>query len=235
MPKTSPEIPFPKWNPEALCSVETANAITMNVSCIRAGVKDLPSGDLIAKSLHVESCMANNPHFPAPVPSLATIAELRTDLTYWFQEAQGRSRAAVATRWVVHAQLERALVQLSKYVMAEAQGDIDRQVTSGFEMRRPPYRITMLEAPAPLLATRPNYEGSILLRWPAVHGARMYQVFANAEGPDCEGTWQMVFAGTARRTEIKGLAELTHYWFRVQAMGAAGVSAWSNTAQAKTR
>ena len=36
------------------------------------------------------------------------------------------------------------MVQLSKYVMATAQGNITKQVSSGFEMRRPPERITML-------------------------------------------------------------------------------------------
>jgi hypothetical protein len=228
------EMPFPKWNPAALLDVKAPKSTTMNVTCIRAGVKDLSSGDLIAKAAFIEERMTGNPHFPAPVPDLATIAGLRAELQLWLAEAAGRAYVAVATRWEVHAKLERALVQLSKYVMAEAQGDIERQVTSGFEMRRAPFRITALAAPTPLFAKQRYCGLPLLLSWPAVHGARMYQVFINAEGPDSEGAWRMVAACTSKRTAINGLAESTNYWFRVQAMGAAGVSPWSNTAMART-
>ena len=206
----------------------------MNVTCIRAGVKDLPSDALVVKAGYIEDCMAGNPHFPAPMPSLAALAELREQLSFWLTEAEGGAHAAVATRWSVHAKLERALVQLSKYVMAAAQGDIESQLTSGFEMRNPPYRITTLEAPKPLFAKHSDHEGCIELQWSAVHGARTFQVSMNAQGEKSDETWQLVHACTRRRTVIKGLAKTTFYWFRVQAVGAAGVSPWSNTATVRT-
>ncbi|MBK6541579.1 MAG: hypothetical protein IPG10_09950 [Flavobacteriales bacterium] len=85
----------------------------MNVTCIRAGVKDLSSGDLIAKAMHIEEKMGNNPYFPNPTPSLATITAARIALDAGVAEALGGAHRAVALRWVYHAELERLLVQLS--------------------------------------------------------------------------------------------------------------------------
>ncbi|MBK7114028.1 MAG: hypothetical protein IPH60_16510 [Flavobacteriales bacterium] len=66
---------FPKWNLDRMITVEAGNYTTMNVTCIRAGVKDLPSGDLVAKARFVAQCLTGNPYFPAPVPSLATCTQ----------------------------------------------------------------------------------------------------------------------------------------------------------------
>lgn len=194
----------------------------MNVSCIRAGVKDLPTGELIAKSVYIEACMTGNPHFPAPMPSLAEIAVVRTELQHWLSEAEGGARAAVATRWVIHAKMERLLVQLSKYVMAQAQGDIDRQVTSGFELRRPPQRITALTAPEQLVAKRSEHEGAVKLAWKRVHGARAYQVFVNAGDAQLEDDWRLVASTTRIRHEVRNLEPGRYHHFRVRALFAAG-------------
>ena len=200
----------------------------MNVTCIRAGVKDLSSSALVGKAMHIEHCMTNNPHFPAPVPSIADIAAKRAELQNWSAQAVGGGYAAVATRWAVHTDLERMLVQLSKYVMAQAQGDIERQVSSGFEMRRPPLKITDLHAPAQLEAKHSDYAGGIKLSWSAVRGARTYQVFVTAQ--EGEEGWQLVAHSTRIRTEVLGLEPGRFYRFRIRAVFAAGEGPTSNAA-----
>lgn len=202
----------------------------MNITCIRAGVKDLASGDLIAKALHVEQCLTGNPHFPAPVPDMAALHHANTQLQNALAGARTGAHALVAIRWVKHAKLERLLVQLSKYVMATAQGDVNKQLSSGFELRRAPLRITALNAPARLSLRRPKYaDGDMLLDWEGVHGARLYQVSMTTVPPAMasEDQWTLVHTGTRRRAHVRSLTLDTIHYFRVCAMGTAGTGPYS--------
>jgi hypothetical protein len=231
-------VPFPKWNPDDRSIVQAATRITMNVTCIRAGVKDLSSGDLIAKALHVEKCLTGNPHFPAPVPDLAALHHANTQLYNALAGAETGAHALVAIRWVRHAELERLLVQLSKYVMATAQGDVNKQMTSGFDLRRAPLRITELTAPARLSLRRPKYpDGDMLLHWDAVHGARLYQVSMTKvdQATVTEDQWTLVHTGTSRRAHVRSLTIDTIHFFRVCAMGTAGTGPYSAVVGEKVR
>jgi hypothetical protein len=218
---------FPKWNPGRRCCVEAAKINAMNVTCIRAGVKDLPSAALIAKARHVEACLQGNPHFPSPQPGLDTLRQAYLELERAVAAATGRARADVALRWERHAELERLLVQLAKYVLATAQGDVAKQLTSGFELRRPPVRITTLEAPALLEAKRSAFEGAIKLCWSAVRGARTYEVYVNHSDPDHEAGWYRIASCTRIRTEVRHLPPGEVHHFKVRAILAAGEGPFS--------
>jgi hypothetical protein len=220
--------PFPKWNLNDGSTVQAATNTTMNVTCIRAGVKDLPSGDLVAKAHFIEERLTGNPHFPAPVPSIATLRDARVALQFAIVGAETGAHALVAIRWERHSELERILVQLSKYVMATAQGDVNKQVSSGFELRRPPLRITTLTAPGTLTVRRPaSPDGDLLLHWGAVHGARLYQVYMTTDDPTQGPQWTLVHTGSSRRAHIRGLLVHTTCHFRVCAMGTAGSGPFS--------
>ena len=224
---------FPKWNPAGGDPVEATNSTTMNVHCIRAGVKDLPSGALISKTLYIEEKMAGNPHFPNPTPSLATIAAARVALEYAFAASFGGGFAAVALRWVRHAELEKLMVYLAKYVMSAAPGDIGKQITSGFEPRNPPVRITSLIAPSFLNAKRGASEGRVKLGWDRIHGARTYQVFVNDGNILDESAWHPIAFTTRIRTEILGLEPGRMHHFRVRAILAAGEGPFSQVTSAR--
>lgn len=199
----------------------------MNITCIRAGVKDLSSGALVAKAAFIEDRMRNNPHFPDPTPTLDTLSLARQALGEAAAKAFGGGHAAIALRWILHAELERHMVQLSKYVVFKAHGDLAAQITSGFEPRTPPNRIMHLPPPASIQPMRSDYVGNILLKWGAVHGARTYQVEVNALGADNEDAWTLSVSTTRRRTEVSGLVPGKFYWLRVRAIGAAGVGGTS--------
>ncbi len=228
--------PFPKWNLNVGITVQAATNTTMNVTCIRAGVKDLPSGDLVAKAHFIEDRLTGNLHFPAPVPSLATLRDACIALQFAIAGAETGAHALVAVRWQRHAELERILVQLSKYVMATAQGDVNKQVTSGFELRRPPLRITTLTAPDTLTVNRPNSpNGDLLLHWGAVHGARLYQVYMTTDDPLQNPNWTLVHTGSSRRAHVRGLLVNSVCHFRVCAMGTAGSGPYSTVVGQKVR
>lgn len=226
-------VPFPKWNPAAMGHVEGPKDRKMNVTCIRAGVKDLSSGDLVAKASYVLEHMEGNPHFPDPNPSLASIAAATTALQLASAEALGRARQAVVQRWLRHAELERLLVYLAKYVMSAAPGDIGKQITSGFEPRNPPLRITDPGAPAAFTAKRSSFQGAVKLTWGRVHGARTYQVYVNAGDPADPNAWQPLALCTRIRTDVHGLAPGHLHHFRVRAILAMGEGPFSQVASAR--
>ena len=199
----------------------------MNVTCIRAGVKDLSSADLIAKTMNEEACMANNPHFPNPTPTLAELGAARSDLQMASAAALARGRAVVAIRWERHAELERLMVQLSKYVMATAPRDVEKQLSSGFTLRSAPLPIRHITAPHEVSTYRVDREGSVKLSWGKVHGARTYQVFVTSEDPTNEKAWQLAAHSTRIRVEIQGLEPGRMYHFRIRALLAAGEGPFS--------
>ncbi|MBK7114035.1 MAG: hypothetical protein IPH60_16545 [Flavobacteriales bacterium] len=94
---------FPKWSLDLRFTVQGGNNTTMNVTCIRAGVKDLPSGDLAAKARFVQLCLTGNPYFPAPVPS-SHLARSNHRTSVRPCRCQDRARSLVAIRWERHAE-----------------------------------------------------------------------------------------------------------------------------------
>lgn len=225
---------FPTWNPAATPGVEAPKRDTMKVSCIKAGVKDLSSAALVAKADHVHTSLLGNPHFPAPVPDLATLAAATRALEAALAEAQGRATAAVALRWERHGHLEALLVQLSEYVKNTAPGSVERQLTSGFELRRPPARITELEKPVlQWKRTGLQAQAGLHLRWSAVHGARVFQVFQCTGTSPEHGPWQLVETCTRRSTTLATVPPGQQAWFMVQAVGATGPGPSSAPVQAR--
>lgn len=205
----------------------------MNITCIRAGVKDLPSGALIAKANHVVRCMQGNPHFPNPNPSLASVEAASTVLQTACAAAMGGAREAVALRWIRHAELEKLMVTLAKYVMSAAPGDIGKQITSGFEPRNPPVRITDPGAPLALSVKRSSYSGGVKLNWGKVHGARTYQVFVNAGNNEDDNAWRPIAFTTRLRTDVLGLEPGHMHHFRVRAILAVGEGPFSQVASVR--
>jgi len=205
----------------------------MNVTCIRAGVKDLSSGALVAKASYVLEHMAGNPHFPDPNPSLASIAAATTALEAASAAALSRAREAVTRRWIRHAELEKLMVTLAKYVMSAAPGEIGKQITSGFEPRNPPVRITDPVAPLALSVKRSSYAGGVKLSWGKVHGARTYQVFVNAGNNEDDNAWRPIAFTTRLRTDVLGLEPGHMHHFRVRAILAVGEGPFSQVASVR--
>jgi len=200
----------------------------MKVSCIRAGVKDIPSSLLLTKASLIEQQMTGNAHFPSPTPGIASITAARQALEVALQKAWDGGKIAVDSRWRCHAELERLLVQLSKYVMSAAQGDSGKQLSSGFELRKAPVRIGALESPALIWNDRKLCHGTVHLKWSGVHGARSYQLFMNPDGPQNESAWRVVSQCTRRSATMRSEEPYRRYWFAVRAVGAAGASPLSN-------
>ena len=84
-----------------------------------------------------------------------------------------------------------------------------------------------LRPPQNLLGIATDIEGQTKLKWNLVRGAKSYIVEC-ATSPD--GPWVQVTVTTRISCLATNLTPGTKYWFRVRAVGAAGLSGWSDPA-----
>jgi len=196
----------------------------------RAGITGLSPTDKVAKALLVETKMTGNPDFATPEPTLLELKAGREALETAITEAAGGDHAKVFARQLAEAALDDLLVRMAMYVSNKAAGDELKILSTGFELRKLPEPIGPLSAPIDLEARTGALPGSIDLRCKPVKGAYYYQVFVNATDPEVEASWTLL-ALTARASNEALLEPARHYWFRMNALGAAGASPFSDPAK----
>lgn len=189
---------------------------------VKAGLQGLKASDLVDKSAHVEAEMAGNANFATPTPSLTEIAAARTALSAALTAAQSRASAAIATKNATAKTLRSLLVKLARYVNSVAGGDVEKAVTSGFELAKKPDPIDKLEAPSNFEASTGAIAGQVDLRWKGVRGGRLYDVYICDGDPTSTGVWTKAGMTSKARFTVKGLIRHKAYSFRVTALGAVG-------------
>jgi hypothetical protein len=200
---------------------------------VKAGLKGLNASELVGKSTHVENEMTANAAFATPSPALAEVSAARTALVAAIVAAQTGAHAAVATKNEAAKKLSGLLVKLARYVNSVAGGDVDKAVSSGFELAKLPDPIDKLGAPTRFAGSTSAIEGQVELRWKGVRGARMYQVYMCEGDPTQEGKWASVGLTSKARLTVQGLTTDKKYSFRVAALGTIGEGPMSETVTAK--
>lgn len=196
---------------------------------IKAGTSGLNANGLIAKSAYVEGMMTGNVNFTTPNPTIASLTAARTALEAAVAQATSRATADIAVRNEQAAELRTLIVNMARYVNNVSAGDVDKAVSSGFDLAKTPEPSTSLSAPVNVMALVSEFEGCVDLRWKAVEDARMYQVYV-AETSDSP-KWEMVAVSSRTRTRITDLAPGKLYSFRVTALGRIGEGPASETVQ----
>ena len=200
---------------------------------IKAGLDGLKKADLVGKCEHVEGKVTGNVNFATPTPSLASVTAARIALSAALVEAQGGAHAAIATKNEAAKKLSSLLVQLARYVNSVAGGDVDKAVSSGFELAKTPDPIDKLEAPSKFEAARGTIAGQVDLTWKGVRGGRLYQVYICDGDPTTDGKWSIVGMTSKARFTVKGLVTDKNYSFRATALGVVGEGPVSETVTAK--
>lgn len=189
---------------------------------IKAGTTGLNAEALIAKAEYVEGMMAGNANFPTPNPSIATVTAAREALVAAVAQAESRAIADIAVRNALTGVLREHLVNLARYVNNVAGGDVEKALSSGFELAKRPEPSTKLEAPMGLEVRLSDFEGCLNLNWKPVEDARMYQVYICETDPSDPTAWTVVAVSSRTRTRITDLTPGKFYSFRVTALGRVG-------------
>lgn len=197
---------------------------------IKKNLSRLNATQLVDKSKFIEARMQDNPAFPDPVPALADITTARTTLEAAITAAMDGGRTATAIRRARARELKLLLDQLAGHVASLAEGNALAILGSGFEVRRTATPTSEPAAPTGLDATITAFAGRVDLRWKPVKHAVAYQVHLNRTDPADASAWQL--AGISTRTSFRatGLAPASTTWFRVSAVGTAGIGPLSEVA-----
>lgn len=200
---------------------------------VKAGLQGLKASELVGKSEHVEGEMNGNVNFATPTPSLASITAARTALVAAIAAAESGAHAAIASKNEAAKNLAGLLTKLARYVNSVAAGDVDKAVSSGFELAKLPDPIDKLDAPSKFEGTTSAIAGQVDLRWKGVRGARMYQVYICDGDPTTDGKWTIAGMTSKARFTAKGLITDKKYSFKATAIGVIGEGPASDVVTAK--
>ena len=198
---------------------------------ITLGLSELsPEQKVTFTEERITSLTNNVATFPAPNPPVLALTTAKNNLDTRLKAiAQQESlldaeRAYAATE---EAALDALLQQEASYVENIANGEVSIILLSGFPLAQEPAPIGQLSPPQNLLGLATDIEGQTKLKWNSVHGAKSYIVEC-ATNPN--GPWVPVTVTTRISCLATNLTPGTKYWFRVRAVGAAGLSGWSDPA-----
>lgn len=200
---------------------------------IKAGISRLKPPAVVAKSEYVEDMMDGNANFPTPSPTVAEVTAAREVLVAALAAAESGAHADIAKKNQAVRTLRDLLTKMARYVNSVAGGDVDKAVSSGFELAKRPDPIDKLEAPLELNARMSSYAGRIDLRWEKVRGARMYQVYMCSGDPAVPGNWHVAGISSKTKHTVTDLAANTFFNFRVTALGRVGEGPASEVVTAK--
>lgn len=197
---------------------------------IKIGLHAIKPSDLLARAIRVENMMTDNPVFENPIPSIAELSAAREELELRITAASMGDRGAIAHRKEQEDVVKSLLRKLANFVQIKSE-TVSDILSAGFDVRRKATPIGSLVRPASLHAVRSDREGVVELRWKPVRGSNQYIVEMSVKDPISEvAEWVHVSYSTRSKFFVEDLQPGVYYWFRVRAIGAAGMSPYSDPA-----
>jgi hypothetical protein len=189
---------------------------------------------LVDKAQTNVSKLTGNAAFATPMPALAVITAAADRLDNAVQAyAFSRSRLDKQERDIAFAELKGLRQDLGGYVQTVSNGDPELITSAGFEMVASSKPKGILSAPKDVVALARPYPGSLELRFRGVRGRTAYQVYICEGDPLDQKNWSLHTVTGKNRLLFDGLESGKVYFFRVETLGAAGVSAVSDMTSAK--
>jgi hypothetical protein len=181
--------------------------------------KVLRDSDTITQAYRVVEKMENNPIFPDPPPALAETKKVLPQLQSALGDARGRDVEAVALKNKLKAEVIALLTVLADYVTVTCKGDRLHLLSSGFPISgATSTQIDQVISPLEVEIGAPGKASTSIMR---LRGARIYMHQYTTEPPTSETVWHSEVTKFPYYT-FSGLTSMAKYWFRVEAITAAG-------------
>ncbi len=178
--------------------------------------------------------LTGNAAFATPNPSLAFFQGATTRLRNAIDAYDfNHGRKEKEERDIAFAELKAMRADLGAYVQTTSAGDKELITSAGFETEKERQPVGLLPAPGNVRAFVRDFPGSLEVLWNGVRGRYTYQLFICEGDPKVEADWQLYTTTGKNRVILNGLRSNTVYFFRVSALGAAGYSPVSDSANAK--
>lgn len=192
---------------------------------VLANVAKLNAIKLLSKGQTVHKYMSGNVHFANPSVSMADFDAALQLLEQRISNAAYADRAMIAMRDAQATVVLGMVRSLASYVDAEAQGDRDIILSSGFEVRSEPTKSGEPTAPTKVEAVMGVLSGTVVLKCKREKNVHTYVGDWKVEGA---AEWQSLIS-TGCKVKLEGLTPYTAYCFRMAAVNSKGQSNWSET------
>jgi hypothetical protein len=203
--------------------------VFMRKALVKLDLSGLTVPEKIEKAKVIVSKMTGNGSFTTPSPTLAAVTTAIVDLETAYDNALGGGVALTAIKDEKEAVLDSLLMQLAAYVQSKSNFSETVILSSGMGVRNAPAPVGIPSQVMGLVALFSLIIGTIRLRWKKVRGAYVYHVFMTDDIGKPE-TFKLIGTSTSTRFVITGLDSGKRYWFRSEAVGAAGTGAVSDSA-----
>ena len=115
------------------------------------------------------------------------------------------------------------MTQMQAYVQNVANGDVEKILSSGFEVRNPNTKPVKLAAPDKL--TIVALSSAVTLKWKANPKSKMNVIKMSPTG--LPASWDLAGEATKSSITISELTPGTTYFFKIAHVNAAGIGEWS--------
>lgn len=169
--------------------------------------------------------------FDEPDPPLTELTNLATAVRAkqaLVAAAQTAYDQAVSDLEKASAALDAALTAEGKYIESKCKGDRAKLLLSGAPLKGDGAPLGRLPAPGNLRLTGGDAPGELEAMCDPVYGASAY--FAQI-GKTANGPFTQAYAGTNSKCTLSQLTSGEEYFVQMAAMGAAGLSPWSDIAR----
>ncbi len=204
------------------------------VAQVKLGLDGLTPTALVEKGRNlVEKCTGNaNVTLPAAFLTDMTAAVDALEAANLKVLANG-GREDHLTRNERKRDVEEFVRKLGGYVDGQCTGDAEKIASTGFQSRKGPSPIGVLDAPKNLRFIRGKLPGTAELRWDRVRGRLMYNLYICEGDPKDEKNWSLLLQTSKNFHIATELVPDAVYYFRTQAIGAAGAGQMSDEVNAK--
>lgn len=196
------------------------------MAILKKGLSRLNTTELLAKAGFIAERMTGNPAFPSPTPTLITVGEAITALQTAHVDSLEGGLTAIATRRVREAELRLLLNQVAGHVSSLAEGNELAILSSGFTVVRAGTPSPEPTSPVDVRVSISEHVGRADLRWSAVDVAVSYHTQWTSD-PTNEELWKLVAVSTRAQSKVTGLSSGRVAYFRIAAIGTAGMGPWS--------
>lgn len=188
--------------------------------------------DVVDKIRIVISMMTGNAAYTTPVPTLLSLTTQTDELETRYQAAiNGGKDKKLLVQLALRA-LKSSVVTLTGYVQSASEGDEEKILSAGFDVKRPRTPVGILSPPTGVRSAFGNHAGEIIVRFGGVKGKLVYKVQIN-DTPGDETKWVDYLYTGKNRFVAQGLITDKWYSFRIATLSAQGLGGWSDSTSQK--
>lgn len=197
---------------------------------IKSGLSGLNAPETVVRSRYALLKLEGNPNFtnpPYPISEVSADVDLLDHLD--LQVTAGH-KLQIPQRNQVKKTVHFKMGILANYVNAEAKGDLDKLVSSGFELQKERTPASLPSAIEKLKGTKAPGSGNCRFVWSGSKG-RAYYLVQQTYTPQIESSWKEIEHTTKTHCVVNNLQVGSFTYLRVCACNTAGQGEWSDVAK----